>query len=136
MTAIRIAGLALLAVLAGCSTQAGFDQRMSGLVGLSEPELVRTIGVPDSAYTAEGNRRFLQYERLGQRSPAQVQPSFGFGIAGFSFGRGGGVGTGLGFGGPAFIHPPPSCTVTFELVAGRVASFTRRGEACLAVPPD
>ena len=60
--------------------------------------------------------------------------SFGFGFGGFGVGRGVGVGTGVGFGGPAFVYPPASCSVTFEMVADRVIGFTRRGEACLAVP--
>ena len=49
--------------------------------------------------------------------------------------RGGpGWGTGVGIAGPAYVYPPPACSVTFEMAAGRVAGFTRRGDGCLAVP--
>lgn len=120
--------------LAGCATQAGFDQRMGALVGLQEAQLVRQIGVPDQAYIADG-RRFLQYDRLGQAGPAMVQPTFGFGFGGIGFSRGVGFGTGVGFGGPAYVYPPPSCSVTFEMAGDRVGSFTRRGDGCTAVPP-
>ncbi|HYF08209.1 MAG TPA: hypothetical protein VD970_11355 [Acetobacteraceae bacterium] len=134
MSPSRRALLPALALLAGCATEAAFDQRMTGLVGLSEPDLVRTIGVPDAAYEAD-RRRFLQYDRLGRAGAATVQPSFGVGVGGFSFSRGVGIGTGFGFGGPAFVNPPPTCSVTFEMVAGRVASYTRRGDSCVATPP-
>ena len=133
MRPFRIAALLAPLFLAGCATQAAFDQRMNGLVGLNQAELVRQVGVPDAVFPADG-RLFLQYLRLGQQGPATVQPVFGFGVGGFSFGRGVGVGTGIGFGGPAYVYPPALCTVVFEVVADRVASFTRRGDGCLAQP--
>jgi len=133
MKAFRIAALLALAPLLGCATQAAFDQRMGALVGLPEADLVRQLGVPNAVFVTEG-RRFLQYDGLGQRAPAQVQPTFGFGIGGIGFSRGVGVGTGIGFGGPAYVYPPPTCSVTFEMAGDRVGSFTRRGDGCLAVP--
>ncbi|MBW8268943.1 hypothetical protein [Caldovatus aquaticus] len=128
------AALALLA-LAACATQAGFDARMNALVGLEESELVRAIGIPDGEYRTPDGRRFLQYERLGARGPAQVEPAFGFGLGYGGWGRGTFFGTGLALGGPAYVYPPPACSVTFEIVGGRVAGYTRRGGGCVAVPP-
>lgn len=133
--------------LAACATEAGFDQRMNTLLGLSEVELVRAIGVPDAVHPPEaalgpsrgGERRFLQYESLGLPAPAPAQPRVGFGVGGGGmfggFGRGVGVGVGVGFSGPASAPPPSRCSVTFELLAGRVATFARRGDACIAEPP-
>ena len=134
MRPFRFVALLAPALLAGCATQAGFDQRMGALVGLSQADLVRRVGVPDSVFPADG-RLFLQYLRLGQQGPATVQPVFGLGVGGFSFSRGVAVGSGFGFGTPAYVWPPPLCTVVFEIVADRVAAFTARGDGCLAVPP-
>jgi len=136
---VATAILPLLAplALAACATPAGFDARMNALVGLDEASLVQSLGVPDSEYRTPDGRRFLQYERLGVRGPAQVEPVFGLGLG---YGRWGGwgvgVGTGLAFGGPAYVYPPPACSVTFEMAGGRVASYTRRGSGCVAIPPD
>ena len=132
---MRIVRLLPLLALSACATTAGFDQRMGAYVGVSEVELVRQLGVPDQTFIAEG-RRFLQYDRVGQPQPAMIQPTFGFGVGGFGFGRGGGWGSGIGFGGPAYVYPPPSCSVTFEMAADRVASYTRRCDGCRAVPPQ
>lgn len=134
MSPFRIAALLAPFLLAGCASTAGFDQRMNALVGLDQAELVRRIGVPDAVYPADG-RLFLQYLRLGQQGPATVQPVFGLGVGGFSFSRGVGVGTGFGIGTPAYVYPPPLCTVVFEVVADRVTGFTRRGDGCLATTP-
>jgi hypothetical protein len=126
--------LVLLAPLAGCATAEGFDARMASLIGMGEAELVRAIGVPDADFQTADGRRFLQYERLGVRGPAQVQPVFGMGFGGWGWRGRHGWGTGVGIAGPAYVYPPPACSVTFEMVAGRVAGFTRRGDGCRAVP--
>lgn len=133
MRPIRIAALLAPALLAGCASQAGFDQRMNALVGLPESELVRRIGLPDAAYAADG-RRFLQYRQLGQQGQPAVQPVFGVGVGAFSFSRGVGVGTGVGIGTPNLMGPP-LCTVVFEVVADRVTGFNRRGDGCQATAP-
>ena len=126
---VLLAGFAL----AACATPAGFDARMQALVGLSEGDLVQNIGVPEADFTTPEGRRFLQYERLGVRTPAPV-PTIGLGIG--SFGWRGGYGSGIGFGTtiPAYA-PPPECRVTFELRAGRVIGFSRAGTGCIATPP-
>ncbi|WP_198370554.1 hypothetical protein [Roseomonas rosulenta] len=128
--------LPLLAALslAACATQAGFDARMQGLVGMAEGDVVQSIGVPDGDFTTPDGRRFLQYERLGVSTPTPA-PVMGLGIGGF--GWRGGFGSGVGFGAayPGYLPPPP-CSVTFEIRAARVASFTRRGSGCVAAPPE
>jgi hypothetical protein len=125
--------LAALA-LAACATPAGFDARMQGFVGLTEGDLVQQIGVPDGDFTAPDGRRFLQYERLGTAAPVAA-PTIGLGVGGFGWRGGFGSGVGIGASYPAFTLPPP-CSVTFEILAARVASFSRRGTGCVATPPD
>lgn len=127
---LLLAGLAL----PGCASQAGFDARMQALVGMPEGDLVQRIGVPEADFTTPEGRRFLQYERLGLRTPTAV-PSIGFGVGGFGWRGGYGSGIGIGTTIPAYA-PLPECRVTFEVRAGRVIGFSRAGAGCLATPPD
>jgi hypothetical protein len=131
---MRVLPLIGLLTLAACATTAGFDARMQALVGASEGDLIQAVGIPEADFTTPDGRRFLQYERLGSRSP-QPAPTIGFGVGGF--GWRGGVGTGIGIGTsfPAYT-PPPECRVTFEMRGGRVAGYSRSGTGCVAVPPD
>jgi hypothetical protein len=122
-----------LVLLAACATPAGFDARMQGFVGVTEGDLVQAIGIPDGDFTTPDGRRFLQYERLGIASPSTA-PVIGFGVGGFGWRGGYASGVGIGTAFPAYAPPPP-CSVTFEMRAGRVASYTRRGTGCVATPP-
>lgn len=128
---MRVLPLLGALALAACATTAGFDARMQRLVGLSEGDLVQALGVPEADFTTPEGRRFLQYERLGIRSPQPV-PTVGFGVGGWR----GGYGTGIGFGTVVPLYaPPPECRVTFEIRGGRVAGFSRAGSGCVAAPP-
>jgi hypothetical protein len=120
--------------LSACATQAGFDERMQAFVGMSEGDLVQQIGVPDGDFTTPEGRRFLQYERLGTAAPVAA-PTIGFGVGGFGWRGGFGSGVGIGAAYPVVALPPP-CSVTFEIRAARVVSFSRRGTGCVATPPD
>lgn len=131
---MRILPLLGALVLAACATTAGFDARMQALVGAAEGDLVRAIGVPEADFTTPDGRRFLQYERLGIRTPAPA-PMIGVGVGGFGWRGGYGTGVGLGTAWPVYA-PPPECRVTFEIRDGRVAGFTRAGPGCLATPPE
>ena len=127
---LLLAGLSI----AACASQAGFDARMQGLIGLPVGDLVQQVGVPDSDFTTPEGRRFLQYVGLGTSAPTPA-PVIGFGVGGF--GWRGGYGSGLGIGtGYAAYAPPPPCRVTFEIRDARVASFTRAGNGCVATTPD
>lgn len=131
---MRAAPLLAALVLVACATPAGFDARMQGFVGMSEGDLVQQIGVPDGDFTTPEGRRFLQYERLGVSTPTPA-PVMGFGVGAFGWRGGLGSGVGLATAYPGYLPPPP-CSVTFEIRAARVASFTRRGSGCVATPPD
>ena len=119
--------------LTACATSAAFDARMQGLVGMPEGDLVQVLGVPEADFTTPEGRRFLQYERLGIRTPTPA-PTVGFGVGGFGWRGGYGTGVGLGTAWPVY-NPPPECRVTFEIRDRRVAGFTRAGTGCLATPP-
>lgn len=63
-TMIAAAALALL--LAGCATQAKFQDKMNSFVGRSEAVLVGAYGPPQSSYTLTDGSKVLQYSRSGQ----------------------------------------------------------------------
>lgn len=108
-------GLAIAGgLLAGCATQAGFDQRMSAFVGRSEGDLVAALGVPARTYQTPEGRRFIQFER--RRVQADSLGGWGW--------RGGGVNV-----------TTWDCNVTFEVTGGRVEGFTSRGNDCVATAP-
>jgi len=126
---MRYAGLIILALLGGCAGyNVGATRRAqaNALIGQSEADLVRALGVPTRTIETEG-RRFLAYEdrRL------DILPGFGGGYAGFGYGGfhrfGGGFGLGAGF--PDEIVER-GCDTTFELSGGRVQAYTLRGNAC------
>jgi len=114
------------ALLAGCASGLGGcvnglaerEAFLRTLVGMNEADLVRTLGVPSRTVEAEG-RRFLAY----RESRLDIIPAAPMGFWGWH----GGLAYGGGF-------PPEvvqrTCETTFELLDGRVAGFTLRGNAC------
>ena len=131
---MRVIPLLGALMLTACATSAGFDARMQALVGLPEGDLVQVLGVPEADFTTPEGRRFLQYERLGRRTP-EPAPTIGFGVGNFGWHGGWGSGVGIGTSFPVYTRLP-ECRVTFEIRGGRVASFSRAGVGCVAVPPD
>ena len=112
--------LGVLLVLPGCATRAGFEARMSTLVGVTEGQLVAALGVPQGVHEAEGTR-FLQFEE--QRFipiPGSPGP---WGMRGWG-----------GWGFPPTVEVR-TCATTFAMRDGRVASFTFRGNGCTSVMP-
>lgn len=112
---IRALPLLLLSVLAGCDTGPSRQQVLSSLVGRPESDALRTLGAPNRMIEANGHR-FLAYdEQSVGYAPAPYFGPFGFYGGGF-------------YGGGVMI--PRQCEMTLEVVAGRVASFTLRGNSC------
>ncbi len=124
-TAILLAAAALL--LSGCASHS-LERRqalLAPLVGQSEADLVRQVGVPSRTLETDGHRFLAYTERRAEVIPA----ASGFVGAPFPF---------RGFGGfddfegtsfpPALIQHV--CETTFEIVAGRVAGFSLRGDDC------
>ncbi len=109
MTFLAVAlGGALL--LQGCATRSGFEARMGQYVGRSEADLIAALGVPVRNFQV-GNRTFLQYER--RFVTADSGPGWGWGVNVQTW----------------------DCATTFEIVDGRVHSFTSRGNDCIASAP-
>jgi hypothetical protein len=126
--------LAVMALgLAGCVSHS-LERRqaeLAPLVGQSEADLVRRLGVPSRTIDADG-RRFLAYRQqradvLPGSGPFLVAPYHRFGYSGF-----GGFGGYDDFEGTSF---PPTiiqhvCETTFEIAGGKVAGFSLRGDDC------
>lgn len=117
-----LAGMILLPLLSACVSTPDRRIELDALVGRSEANAVRVLGVPDRSFEA-GGRRFLAF--VDRRSEAY----------------GGGVGIfgtyGYSYGGPGVLayDPGPAiyqrlCETTLEIAEGSVASYTLRGNAC------
>ena len=118
-----VIGLALLA-LAGCGDpgREELEARLGEMVGRSEVELVRRMGVPARVVEA-GGRRFLVW------SQAWWEPGYMPGTAAMGFAGFGPRGPfGYGYAGPVAVER--NCEATFEVAGNRVEGFTLRGNWC------
>jgi len=113
----------VLALLAGCATEARYRERLSAWEGASENDLVASWGVPDGFYEATDGTRFLTYRRdrtvylPGTPDRVRVDPLTG--RAETIPGRSG------------VLHRT-SCETTFEIVADVVEGWSYRGNNCVA----
>jgi hypothetical protein len=111
--------LAVLA-LAACADPAAVARhqaRLNALIGASETDLVRQIGVPSRSFDSDGHR-FLAYS-TSQVDIWPASPLIGFGRYGYGYGGG---------------FPPQvvqwRCDTTFELVDEHVVTWKQRGNNC------
>lgn len=115
----RLLTLGLLLPLLGCmpAISPRHVAFLNSLIGRSEADLVRAVGVPTRTYEA-GGHKFLAYDR-GSRAiyPDPVAP--------YPWGWGWGYGYGV-FPEVVDYH----CETTFEIAEGRVLTWARRGNAC------
>lgn len=123
MPQMRLKPLALCLLLAACAP--GIDRRayLNTLVGQPEIDAVRQLGVPGRTYDTNGHR-FLAY--IDQRTTYVAGGPFLFGgYYGGPFGR-------PGFGYAAFPQESVvrACETTLEIVDGRVANWSLRGNGC------
>ncbi|MGH7118873.1 MAG: hypothetical protein ACREFP_07775 [Acetobacteraceae bacterium] len=119
---MRYLGLTVLFVLGACANQelAARRAHLTSLIGESEIDLVRQMGVPTRTFTLH-SEKFLAYDdrRL------EFVPGF----------YGGTPWWGPGWG-PWGLGPSPplviarGCETTFEIQGGKVASFSLRGPDC------
>lgn len=119
---LRLVGLTAVLLLGACANQALEARRahLASLVGESEVNLVREMGVPTRTLTLNG-AKFLAYDdrRL------EFVPGF----------YGGPPWWGPGWGPWGWGMSPPvviqrGCETTFEIRDGKVASFSLRGPDC------
>ena len=114
----------LATLLAACSTGPDRAAFLNTLIGASETDLVRQLGVPSRTFDTPGHHFLAYAERRLDYIPGG--PFFG----GYGFGPG----YGYGFGGLGAAFPPEvidrQCETTFDVVGGRVQSWAFRGNAC------
>ena len=115
--------LLCLAWIAACAR--GVDPRLTALVGQSEADVVRQLGVPTKVSDANG-RRYMTYDSqsLGfaynqpQAAPWGTYQPLGYDATRMS---GSGIDT-------RFV--PRACDTTFEIEQGRVRSVSQSGDGC------
>ena len=121
MAAAAMKNALLLPVLLAASCDPYALQRRqaadAALVGRSETDLVRTLGVPTRTATA-GGHRFLAYDEVQTDIGPPLYPW-----------RPWAFGSGYGGDFPAQVMQYV-CETTFEIVDERVAGYTLRGNAC------
>lgn len=120
----RVLLLTALAISA-CSTAPDRATVLNGLIGQDETAAVHALGVPSRTYDTPGHH-FLAYAE-DNLDYIPGGPFFG----GYGFGPG----YGYGFGGLGFSTFPDvvidrRCETTLDVVAGRVQSWSLRGNAC------
>ena len=123
------AGLAVAAALALSGCALGPNPKhvayLNTLVGKSETDLVRAMGVPSRSFDS-GGHKFLAYSRTKLEStPGDpgFGPGWGWGYPGWHGGWG-------GWGGfpPQIIQR--DCETTFDLLNGTVQAYNLRGNDC------
>jgi len=122
---MRLAKLLPLLLITACTTGPDRATVLNSMIGAPEAEVVRQLGVPSRTYET-GGHKFLAY--TDQRATVIDGGPLMYG-GGF-FG-GGYYGSGFGFGSafPTEIIPRV-CETTFDVVGGRVQTWSLRGNAC------
>lgn len=112
---MRKFGLLIMAAatLAGCETGPSRQDFLASLVGHPESDAIRALGAPTNLIEANGHR-FLAYQDSG----VSYAPSAPFGPFGY------------GYYYPIGIPIVRTCETTLEVVGGKVASWTLRGNSC------
>jgi len=109
----------LIATLAGCSPPFNRPAFLATFVGQPEDEVVRRLGVPSRTFEANGHKFLAYAEHRTDISTVGI----GFGFGGFDS-----FGTGFGYSPSQVIDR--GCETTFEVVNGRVQTWSLRGNAC------
>ena len=116
--------------LAGCAYPNPLHvKELNALVGKSEPDLLRSYGVPTRTYDTSG-LRFVSYQMTRIESIPGDDFGPGFGYGGFGYGGFGGGYGGFGYGGFGPEIYQRDCNTTFELQDHIVKSWSLRGNDC------
>lgn len=107
-------------LLAGCSSQPERAAYLNTLVSLSDTDLVRQLGVPSRTVETPGHK-FLAYREEHVSSFGGAPFVYGGGLYGVGFGY---------FGGFPESILQSVCDTNFDVVDGRVASWSLRGNGC------
>lgn len=114
--------LALLLLLAACTSEAKYQAMLDGWVGASERDLIQGWGPPDSSYENE-DAKYLTWNRVYQNFMPGTPPSYTSHVVGDR------VYTVPWGGSPGFLYTS-RCKTTFTLVHGKVTGWRVEGNAC------
>ncbi len=119
---------ATLFFTAGCfPTTEGYQILVDSWTGASEQQLVASLGVPSSAYTA-GSTKFLSYRTSRNVYIPGTAPSYTTNVIGNTAYTN-------SYGGTSAQNITMHCETTFAIEKGRVAGASFKGNDCTAVPP-
>ena len=116
--------LVLFAVLSlvACATERQYQSNLEALQGIDELSLIRQWGPPDQIYESSGHRFFVYRSRSTAVMPG-TEPMYQTRVVGNTAYT-------QGYGGYPATLVDLACTTTFELVDGKVSSFSFRGNDC------
>lgn len=118
---MRRAMIALLLVVGGCANHLVARRAyLNSLVGESELQLVRQMGVPTRSFALDGEK-FLAYDHRW----LEFAPGFYAGPPWWGPGWGP-----WGWGASPPLLVQRGCETTFEIIDGKVASYSLRGDSC------
>lgn len=120
-----LANLVLLPLLLGAcgQTNAEFDTRLRGMAGISERDLLGTMGrIPDSTYQLDDETKILQWRwDTSYISPATAPMYY----------RAGGVWMPMGGFPPSLVRE--GCIVEWTVAKGRTQAYRWQGNGCRSV---
>ncbi|HCL3314561.1 TPA: hypothetical protein N2A14_002569 [Pseudomonas aeruginosa] len=117
--------LGAVLLLAGCATAAKYEASLNTYVGKPELDLVRDWGAPAQTYETGGSK-FLMYSSRRTLVFPGTPPTYTTSYSGYQA-----YTTTTGGTPPARI--PMSCETTFEVIDGKVSSWTYKGNDCTAM---
>jgi len=127
---VRLLAPLLAVIIAGCATTSNYNIVLDAFVGATEVELVQSWGVPTQTYESNGHRFLLYSDQRSLYIPG-TSPTYTTQFIGNT------AYTNVVGGTPA-SYVTLTCATTFEIVSGRVVSWSWEGNDCIAqiLPTD
>lgn len=101
--------------------------RMSGMIGLTEKELIDGWGVPDRQYVMDDRTKIATYTKSTDYAAAEG----GFGVSSCIGTASPGIAYGTCLGAPSSTRMRHYfCDLNFKIVRGRIASWSQQGNDC------
>lgn len=120
----RLSILVVAVLLSACATEAKYQRVLDSWTGSDELDLIRSWGAPQQAYEAKGHK-FLVYSNDQDVVIPGMAPTYQTNIYGNTAYT-------TSTGGTPAMNVNMNCTTTFEVVDGKIANWSYRGNNCAA----
>lgn len=120
----RLSILIMAMLLSACATEAKYQRILDTWTGSDELDLIRSWGAPQQSYEAKGHK-FLVYSNDRNIVLPGSSPTYQTNVYGTTAYT-------TSYGGSPAMNLNMSCTTTFEVVDGKIYSWSYRGNDCTA----